>query len=149
MELNVPNYHGNEVDCRTLMETFLALGYRVEVAEDLTNFDLKQKILDVSRGVNWMKYNSLVLCFLSHCTKGQIFCSNYLSISFNKDIRKYFNECYCPGLKGKLKAMIFSTSFGSNPVLQWDSEGGYNRNLYDNFLVIWPTSYVSSVLNGN
>jgi hypothetical protein len=113
---------------------------------------LKQKVLDVSRGVDWTRYNGLTLCFLSHCIQGQILGSNSLTLSFNKDVRKYFNECYCPGLKGKRKAIIFSTPFGSagwNPVSQLDCVGGYNPHLYDNFLVIWPTSYVLSVSNGN
>ena len=119
------------------------------MAEDLTNFDLKQKILDVSRGVDWTSYNGLVLCFLSHCVQGQILGSNSISMSFNKDIRKYFNECYCPNLKGKLKAMIFSSPFGSahiDPVSHF--VGGYNPNLYDNFLVMWPTCYVFSISTG-
>ncbi len=111
-------------------------------------------MLDVSRGVDLTRYNGLTLCFLflSHCIHGQILGSNSSTISFNKDVRKYFNECYCPGLKGKPKAIIVSTPFGSagwNPVSQLVCVGGYNPHLYDNFLVIWPTPYVLSVSNGN
>lgn len=140
------------MDCRLLRQTFLALGYKVEVVENLTNFDLKQKVLDVSRQVDWSLHNSLALCFLSHCIQGRILGCNSLSISFNQDVRKLFNECHCPGLKGKHKAFIFITPIGSvgrNMISPFDSVG-FNRKLYDNFLILWPTTYaLSRSTNGN
>ena len=135
-----------------MSQTFVALGYRVEVVENLTNFDLKQKVLDVSRQVDWTLHNGLALCFLSHCIEGRILGCNSLYISFNQDVRKFFNECHCPGLKGKQKTFIFITPIGSTGrgmISPFDSSA-LNRQLYNNFLIVWPTSYVlSNSSNGN
>lgn len=142
-EENVPEYPEMQFDCRILKETFLSLGYKVEIAENLTNFDLKQKVLDISRGMDWTLHHSLALCFLTHCIQDRVFGCNSLSISFHQDVRKLFNDCHCPDLKGKQKTFIFATPLGSPGYLKC------SQHLYSNFLVVCPTAYVLAQQTGD
>lgn len=132
---------GSEIDCQRLRDTFVSLGYKVEVVENLTNFQLKRKILDVSQQTDWKLHNGLTLCFISHCTKGRILGCNSVSISFQKDVGKHFNESHCPDLRGKRKMVIFATPFyapGEVPTLMLDP----SSTQHENFIVVWPTTYV-------
>ena len=137
VEENLPEYPGIDTDCRILRETFLSLGYKVEVAENLTSLDLKQKVLDISRGMDWTLHRSLALCFLTHCIQDLVFGCNSLSISFHQgiNVRKLFNDCHCPDLKDKQKTFIFTATLDSSGLVKCS-------NICSNFLVVWPTLYV-------
>jgi serine/threonine protein kinase len=106
---------GTDEDCQSLIETFKAKGFDVKVREDVTAKDLESSITYLGR--NWdTKYNSLVICILSHGSEGHVECVDLNAVKISR-LMYCLNSEECRGLNGKPKLFIIQACQGNNRML--------------------------------
>ena len=103
---------GTDKDCQSLIETFKAKGFDVKVREDVTTKDLESSIAYLGR--NWdTKYNSLVICILSHGSEGHVESVDLNVVRISR-LMYCLNSEDCRGLNGKPKLFIIQACQGNN-----------------------------------
>lgn len=104
------------IDAESLWKTFTGFGYDVLVYKNLTKDQMVDWIQPnhLRKENDLEKYNSLVVCILSHGGKGTVMGVDGGNVEINQ-IKYAFNGGECEELNGKPKIFIILACQGSNP----------------------------------
>ncbi|KAI9564873.1 caspase 8 [Daphnia sinensis] len=107
---NSKDRKGSDQDRNALENTFKRLGFTTKVHENLSSFDVKNKIENLSDR-DWDDYGCLVVCFLSHGIENAILCYDGFYVNTN-ELKYKFSLGNCPSLYGKPKIFIIQACQG-------------------------------------
>ena len=105
-----PERIGSEVDCHNLVETFRYLGYRVEVAENLSSVEMKQRLREMSE-VDHSRYDSFLCCILTCGEENVCYGADSLALDIS-DLTGPIKEC--SSLVNKPKMYFIQACRGEN-----------------------------------
>jgi hypothetical protein len=116
------NRDGTERDKTKLTSVFKALGFDVEIFENLKKKDLLYYIEGL-RSRDFSTYASLIVCILSHGDENVVEGTDGKSLNIN-ELKYKFNSNDCPSLNGKPKIWIIQACQGTEnqPALRQSSD---------------------------
>ena len=103
--------HGSWEDAARLAQTFSTFGFEIDVHHNLPAADLEELMADLAANKQLFQYASLVVCLLSHGSRGCVQGSDNRPVSIEK-LQYKFNSANCPALFGKPKIYIVQACQG-------------------------------------
>lgn len=102
---------GSQEDARALRETFTALGFVVDIHENLDAADMKSLLKNTGKR-NFYNEDALVVCVLSHGLKDCVYGSDDVMVSLG-DLTDPFTSLNAPSLAGKPKLFFIQACQGT------------------------------------
>ena len=108
-----------ETNKEKLCSTFTQLGFDIEVYSNLFAKEIERKISAKSEDIQLKNYNCLIVCILSHGSRGFISGSDGEQVSIHQ-LQYAFNSQRCPSLHNKPKIFIIQAWRAPEKKDVWD-----------------------------
>ncbi|KAK3083510.1 hypothetical protein FSP39_024443 [Pinctada imbricata] len=111
MSKEMPPRVGTEKDADNLVYIFRKLDFIVERYNDLQDFEIVRKLVEIAYNRDHTNYDCLVVCILSHGVLGHVYGTNGRLVNI-KDCTGCFRAQVCPSLAGKPKLFFIQACQG-------------------------------------
>ena len=104
---------GSDTDAQNLQTLFVTLHYRVQLHKNLSSRQIKETLFKFAHHEDHQKYDSVVICILSHGLEGKIYGTDGVLIPV-AELIGMFNGCQAKNLIGKPKLFFIQACRGGD-----------------------------------